>query len=168
MGNKIGFFNRLRFSYEKDWNERKYWRLRTAIQNNRNGGLLQSLRLMRVRRMEAKKCSTTGLSLTDLCCYIESPLVLHHGLSGIVLAPNCRIGRNVTIYQHVTISKDDPGKTTVVEDDVVIGAGAVILNNVHIGKGAKIGANAVVTKDVAPYSVVAGIPAKEIKKLKEE
>lgn len=49
---------------------------------------------------------------------------------------------------------------TVVEDQVSIGSGAIIMGGIHIGRGALIGAGAVVTKDVAPGSVVAGIPAR--------
>lgn len=50
-----------------------------------------------------------------------------------------------------------------IEDDVWIGANAVILGDVHIGKGAIVGAGAVVTKDVPPMAVMGGIPAKIIK-----
>lgn len=49
-----------------------------------------------------------------------------------------------------------------IEDDVLIGAGVVILPGVTISKGAVVGANGVVTKNVAPYTIVAGIPAREI------
>lgn len=97
------------------------------------------------------------------CCIIDSPLIMPHGMIGIVLARNVRIGKNVTINQHVTIAESDKSKTTVIEDDVMIGAGAVILNNVRIGKGAKIGANAVVTKDVPEGATSVGVPAKIIK-----
>ena len=68
----------------------------------------------------------------------------------------------MTIYQHVTIASDDPQKLTIIEDDVVIGAGAVILKNVHIGKGAKIGANAVVVCDVPDGATAVGVPARII------
>ncbi len=51
----------------------------------------------------------------------------------------------------------------VVGDDVWIGFGATILSGVHIGQGAVIGANALVTKDVAPYAVVGGVPARVLK-----
>jgi acetyltransferase-like isoleucine patch superfamily enzyme len=51
----------------------------------------------------------------------------------------------------------------VVEDDVWIGAGAIITDGVRIGKGAVVAAGAVVTKDVAPYTVVGGVPARMIK-----
>jgi len=52
----------------------------------------------------------------------------------------------------------------IVEDDVWIAARATILSGVRIGQGAVICAGAVVTKDVPPYSIVAGVPAKEVKK----
>ncbi len=52
----------------------------------------------------------------------------------------------------------------VIGNDVWIGYEAVVLSGVHIGDGAIIGSRAVVTKDVAPYSVVGGIPAKEVKR----
>lgn len=53
---------------------------------------------------------------------------------------------------------------TVIQNDVWIGAGAIILRGVKIGNGAIVGAGAVVTKDVEPYSIVAGVPAKAIGK----
>lgn len=51
----------------------------------------------------------------------------------------------------------------VIEDDVWIGESAIIMSGVHVGRGAVIGAGAVVTKDIPPYAVAAGIPAKVIK-----
>lgn len=56
----------------------------------------------------------------------------------------------------------------VIGNDVWIGYEAVILSGVHIGDGAIIGARAVVTKDVSPYSIVGGVPAKEIRKRFDE
>lgn len=57
----------------------------------------------------------------------------------------------------------------IIEDDVWIGYGATIMSGVHIGRGAVIAAGALVTKDVAPYAIVGGIPAKVIKfRFKEE
>lgn len=155
----------IRYCFEKDWNEKKYWKRRNYVQSHQNGRLLTYIKLILLRRTESKKCCTTGLSLNNKCCIIESPLVLHHGLNGIIIAPNVHIGKNVTIYQNVTISKDNPDKITIIEDDVIIYANAVILNNVKIGKGAIIGCNSVVTHEVAPNTIVAGVPAKVIKKI---
>lgn len=114
------------------------------------------------RRIEAKKCSSTGIGLHGNCCLMEEPLILPHGLCGIIIARNVKIGRKVTIFQHVTIAESNKQKTTVIEDNVMIGAGAVVLNNVHIGKGAKIGANAVVVGDVPAGATAVGIPARII------
>jgi acetyltransferase-like isoleucine patch superfamily enzyme len=52
--------------------------------------------------------------------------------------------------------------TIHIKDDAWIGAGAIILPNITIGEGAVVGAGAVVTKDVEPYTIVAGVPAKKI------
>ena len=120
------------------------------------------LLMLLCRRMEAKKGSSTGIGLYGNCCLLKEPLVLPHGLSGIIIARNVEIGKNVAIYQHVTIAESDKKKMTVIEDNVMIGAGAVILNNAHIGKGAKIGANAVVVCDVPAVATVVGVPARII------
>lgn len=69
--------------------------------------------------------------------------------------------------KHVKSAWDNKGDI-VIGNDVWIGYEAVILSGVHIGDGAIIGTRAVVTKDVPPYTVVGGIPAKEIKKRFDE
>ena len=120
------------------------------------------LLMLLCRRLEAKKGSSTGIGLYGNCCLLEEPLVLPHGLCGIIIARNVKIGKNVAIYQHVTIAESNKKKTTVIEDKVMIGAGAVILNNAHIGKGAKIGANAVVVCDVPAGATAVGVPARII------
>ena len=120
---------------------------------------------MWLRHEEAKKCSSTGTGLPGNCCCLLEPLILPHGLFGIIIARNVRIGHHVTIYQHVTIAECDPSKTTIIEDNVMIGAGAVILNNIKIGKGSKIGANAIVLYDVPPGATVVGNPGRIIKKI---
>ena len=73
-------------------------------------------------------------------------------------------------WKHVfgeTISNGKEGenqRATIIGNDVWIGNGAIIINGVTIGDGAVIGAGAVVAKDVPPYTIVAGVPAKPIKK----
>lgn len=95
------------------------------------------------------------------------------------------IGKNVLTGRYVYISDNDHGNTTcdqiyippikrqliskgpvIIEDNVWIGERVCILSGVHIGFGAIIAANSVVTKDVPPYSVVGGVPARVIKIIK--
>jgi acetyltransferase-like isoleucine patch superfamily enzyme len=56
----------------------------------------------------------------------------------------------------------------IIEDDVWLGAGAVVTDGVRVGKGAVVAAGAVVTKDVPPYTVVGGVPARIIKEIHKE
>jgi acetyltransferase-like isoleucine patch superfamily enzyme len=85
----------------------------------------------------------------------------------IELGSNIRIAPNVTFFAggHDISTIDYPhvGGDIRVEDDVWIGASAIILQGVVIGKGAVVAAGAVVTKDVPPNMLVAGVPAKVIK-----
>lgn len=64
--------------------------------------------------------------------------------------------------EHVTDAWDNKGDI-MIGNDVWIGYEAVIMSGVHIGDGAVIGTRAVVTKDVPPYTIVGGVPAKKIK-----
>lgn len=83
--------------------------------------------------------------------------------NGIVIHPLSLIGVNCLIHQQVTIGiKRGVAGAPVVGGHVDIGAGAKIIGNITIGEHALIGANAVVTKDVPAFAIVAGIPAKVI------
>ena len=86
----------------------------------------------------------------------------------IVIGNNVAIGPNVTIFgaghDYSKLLLPDTAATVQIEDDVWIGGNATVLQGVTIGKGAVVAAGAVVSKNVEPYSVVAGVPAKKIKK----
>jgi serine O-acetyltransferase len=88
----------------------------------------------------------------------------HHGL-GTVIHPNVVIGRGVKIWHNVTIATRAGSKSpyrVIVEDDVKIGANAVVISpyrgDLRIGRGARIGAGAVVSRDVPPGSTVVSAP----------
>lgn len=87
----------------------------------------------------------------------------HHGL-GCVVHDNAIIGKQCTIFQNVTIGSKWPdghceGKAPTIGNNVLIGAGAVLIGNITVGDRAIIGANAVVTIDVPMGSMAVGIPA---------
>lgn len=89
-----------------------------------------------------------------------------HNALGVVIHPEAIIGNNCKIGQNVTIGgRSALSILPVIEDNVEIGANALILGPIRIGKGSIIGAGSVVIKDVPPYSVVVGNPGKIIKTL---
>ncbi|MBP9867967.1 MAG: serine acetyltransferase [Alphaproteobacteria bacterium] len=93
-------------------------------------------------------------------------LFIDHGM-GVVIGETSVIGDNVLIYHGVTLGgkggeRAGDKRHPTVEDGAVIGACAQVLGNIRIGKGAKVGAGAVVTFDVADGVVVAGNPARII------
>lgn len=89
---------------------------------------------------------------------------IDHGFT--VIGETVEIGDNVTIYQCVTLGGTSPdngvaGKRhPTLLDNVIIGSGAQVLGPITVGVGARVGANAVVTRDVVPGAVMVGIPAR--------
>lgn len=84
-----------------------------------------------------------------------------HGM-GVVIGETAQIGDDVTLYQGVTLggtSLHKGKRHPTLEDGVIVGSGAQVLGPLTVGKGARVGANAVVLKDVAAGVTVVGIPA---------
>ena len=108
---------------------------------------------------------------------IGKNLFIDHGM-GVVIGETSEIGNNVTIYHMVTLGGIAPSinsnnqrqvkRHPTLGDCVVVGSGAQILGPVKIGTHAKVGANAVVTKDVPENAVMVGIPAKNVGTATEE
>lgn len=89
----------------------------------------------------------------------------------VVLGGRATVGRNCHIGAGTVLAgvvEPPSAKPVIVEDDVVIGANCVVLEGVTVGKGAVVAAGAVVIDDVAPYTVVAGTPARVIKQIDEK
>jgi len=83
----------------------------------------------------------------------------------VVIGKRCHIGAGSVIAGVIEPPSAEP---VVIEDDVLLGANAVILEGCRVGKGAIVAAGAVVTTDVEPYTVVAGVPARVIKRVDEK
>ena len=108
---------------------------------------------------------------------IGKNLFIDHGM-GVVIGETSDVGDDVTIYHGVTLGGISPSinsdqqrnvkRHPTLMDNVVVGSGAQILGPVVVGKNAKVGANAVVTKDVPENAVMVGIPAKNVGTATEE
>ena len=114
--------------------------------------------------------------VTGANCWIGSNAVLGSGQGGLFIGNNVLIGPNVVIatgghdYQRVdltAVEQDYKGLPIHIKNNVWIGSNAVILGGVTIGEHAVIAAGAVVTKDVTPYSVFAGVAGRTIKTIQE-
>jgi acetyltransferase-like isoleucine patch superfamily enzyme len=83
-----------------------------------------------------------------------------------MLAAQCYVGGGrYAVFGRTDVpiaEQPEPRRGVVIEDDCWLGAGVVVVDGVRIGRGSVVGAGAVVTRDVAPYSVIAGVPAKPI------
>ena len=100
----------------------------------------------------------TGADI-PLNCTLGGGLLIPHP-NGIVIHPAVRIGVNCLVFQQVTLGSRGGGAVPVIAGHVDIGAGAKVLGGVHVGAHARIGANAVVVRDVPAGVTVAGIPAR--------
>jgi serine O-acetyltransferase len=95
---------------------------------------------------------------------IGKKFFIDHGM-GVVIGETAEIGDNVTLYHGVTlggVTWDKVKRHPTVGDNVVIGSGAKVLGPFTVGKGAKIGSNSVVVKEVPPSATVVGIPGRVV------
>lgn len=119
----------------------------------------------------ARLLSQIGRLLTGIEIHpganIGKRFFIDHGM-GVVIGETAEIGDDVTMYHGVTLGGVDPAsgvggkRHPTIATGVIIGSGAQILGPITIGTNARVGANAVVTRDVMPAATVVGIPAKPI------
>ena len=96
---------------------------------------------------------------------IEGGVFIDHGM-GVVIGETAEVHKGTVIYQGGTLGgtgKEHGKRHPTIMENVVISAGAKVLGGFTVGKGAKIGAGAVVLKEVPPYATVVGIPGRVVR-----
>ena len=116
--------------------------------------------------VSARLVSNFGRFLTGIEIHpgatIGEGLFIDHG-TGVVIGETAEIGKNVTLYQGVTLGgtgKEKGKRHPTIGNNVVVASGAKVLGSFKVGDHAKIGAGSVVLKEVPPYATVVGIPGR--------
>ena len=121
-------------------------------------------RLFLARFLSQRARKVTGIEIHPGAS-LGRNVFIDHGM-GVVIGETAIVGNNVTIFHGSTLGgiggEKGEKRHPTVEDDVLIGAGAKVLGDITIGKGASVGANAVVLHDVPAYATAVGIPARII------
>jgi len=105
--------------------------------------------------------AATGIEIHQ-AARIGHGLFIDHGM-GVVIGETAEVGENVTMYQGVTLGgtgKERGKRHPTIKDNVVIAAGASVLGPITVGEDSKVGAGAVVVKDVPPNCTVVGVPGR--------
>lgn len=129
-----------------------YYRVAHHLYNNKHYFL--------ARYISEKAKRKTGIEIHP-GAILGNNIFIDHGI-GVVIGETAILKNNITIYQGVTLGgtgKDKGKRHPTILDNVMIGSGAKILGPITIGENTKIGANAVVLKDVEANQTVVGIPA---------
>ena len=122
-------------------------------------------RLHMARHLQSRVSEIFGVDIHP-AAQMGKSIMLDHG-SGLVIGETAVVEDEVSILQNVTLGgtgKQDGDRHPKVRRGALIGAGAKILGNIEIGVGAKVGAGSVVIASVAPYTSVAGVPARVVGK----
>ena len=135
------------------------WGLRDYINKNRMNDKVTYKKLWasNLIRLATRYWESYGSYVGPSAVFDEIPM-FPHGPLGIFISSGAHIGKGCTIFQQVTIGSNTLQDSNrcgypTIEDNVYIGCGAKIIGNVHVGKNSRIGANAVVVKDVPANSV---------------
>lgn len=150
-------------SVVQHYDHERYWKMRAEVvdPDSSKSKLTRLWYLYRIKRSDAFANASMGTDLGAGAQFASPPILPHH-LNGIIISHFARIGKNVTIFQQVTVAQNDRDEAATIGDDCLIGAGAKIIGKVHIGDRVRIGANAVVVTDIPDDATAVGCPARII------
>lgn len=131
----------------------RYWRMREAISCHNVGKLKGLYYLYCIKKMDSYNNASLGTHWNFACAEFASKPVLPHGLNGIIVSNEAKIGKNCMIYHQVTIGGWN-GEAPIIGDNVLLGAGAKVIGGIKIGNNVKVGAGCVVTKDIPDNATV--------------
>lgn len=170
----IGFWALVRedlATHDGDWTAQGFW----ALFWHRFGNWRMDVR-PKALRAPLSLLYKAMFKATELFCGIKLSYNVKVGrrvridhFGGIILGARA-IGDDVILRQNTTLgiaSPRDRNAKPVLEDGVDVGAGAVIVGDIVIGRGSVIGANAVVTRSAPPFSLVLGVPGRIVRRLDE-
>ncbi len=136
-----------------------------ALSWHRFANRLYKMHLKLLARMVSQFAKfLTGIEIHP-AAKIEGGVFIDHGM-GVVIGETAEVASGVVIYQGVTLGgtgKEKGKRHPTIEKDVIISAGAKVLGGFTVGEGAKIGAGAVVLKEVPPHATVVGVPARVVR-----
>ena len=136
-----------------------------ALSMHRFANRLYKMHLKLLARMVSQFAKfMTGIEIHP-AAKIEGGVFIDHGM-GVVIGETAEVASGVVIYQGVTLGgtgKDKGKRHPTIQKDVVISAGAKVLGGFTVGAGARIGAGAVVLKEVPPHATVVGVPARVVR-----
>ena len=136
-----------------------------ALSWHRVAHFLYKIKLKLLARMVSQFARfLTGIEIHP-AAKIEGGVFIDHGM-GVVIGETAEVHTGTVIYQGVTLGgtgKERGKRHPTIMENVVISAGAKVLGGFTVGEGAKIGAGAVVLKEVPPYATVVGIPGRVVK-----
>ena len=150
---KLSFVERVFRSMIQRYNGETYWKYRAIVVDPKQGSKLGDLyRLWYIKRADAFNNASMGTH-RNFGAVFDGPPQLPHGLNGIIVSHNAKIGKNCRIYHQVTIGEGTGGAPSI-GDDVLIGAGAKLIGGIQIGDRARIAPGVVVMCDVPADATV--------------
>lgn len=136
-----------------------------ALSMHRFANRLYRMHLKLLARMVSQYCKRrTGIEIHP-AAKIAAGVFIDHG-EGVVIGETAEVGTGTVIYQGCTLGgtgKETGKRHPTVGENCVISAGAKVLGNITVGDYAKVGAGAVVLKDVPPHATVVGVPARVVR-----